>query len=45
MVDPKSKKGSKATRAERNRFKEKLKEEGLSSSEISKIMAEEFRGR
>lgn len=45
MVDPKSKKGSKATRAERNKFKEKLKEEGLSSSEISKIMAEEFRGR
>ena len=35
----------KATRSDRNAFKDKLKEQGLSNEEISKAMAEEFRGR
>lgn len=43
LKDPKKK--GKATRESRQDFKDKLKEEGLSGSEISKIMAEEFRER
>lgn len=35
----------KATRSDRNAFKDKLKEKGLSNEEISDIMRDEFRGR
>lgn len=35
----------KATQTDRNAFKDKLKEQGLSNSEIADIMREEFRGK
>ena len=44
IKDPSKKKG-KASQATREAFKDKLKEKGLTSSEIQDIMREEFRGR
>ena len=41
MQDP----NKKATQTDRKAFKEKLKEQGLSNSEIAEVMREEFRGK